>query len=111
MSRKLIFTTAIIATILCIGLIITSLRTTSVYDLLGIALFPIGKNIHQKATSITANPQKQKLENRNITSLQQTALISKLQSENNALHDQFQIANPHPSHLLPAEIVNMPGLI
>src|SRR5258708_4496042 len=99
--------------LLCIFLIILlaklqflTIITTSVQGI----FFPVG----EMAGSVGQwkdNSELGKLKKENASLLIKLARQNALESDNKALHDQFQTTSPSTKNLLPEKIVGMPGVI
>jgi rod shape-determining protein MreC len=68
-------------------------------------------NFFNSVTLLGENPKLKKLERENLILTSMLSDQKKLESENSALSDQFQVSSPNSNTLLPANIVGAPSFI
>jgi len=63
------------------------------------------------SVSLPENQKIKTLENQNLAMLQKLVDQRKLEAENSALRDQFQVGSPNPTSLTPVNIISVPKFI
>lgn len=104
--------------LLFLSVLIFILSKTGVLDkpvsFLGSITAPVSQlsnNLLRGIVKVGENDEIKKLKEENLNLVKKLVDQKKLQSENEALHDQFQTENPKSLDLLPANIVGMRGFI
>lgn len=67
--------------------------------------------ISSKLTNLTTSREIKRLSDENKDLTKKIVDQKKLEADNNALRDQFQITNPRSTNLVPAQIVGAPGFL
>jgi len=94
--------------LLLISLLIFFFSQNPLTGALQLITLPVQRIMFMASTiSPTANPSLQELQQENSQLRQQLAQMQEVESDNTALHDQFQTTTPVPQKLLPADIVGL----